>query len=219
MYKPNYEARVWYYEKIVETTIKNLIKNGFDAFYVSTKDEALKKILDMVPIEAKVGVGGSLTLREMGLIEILTKRGNSVAETWQPNLSKEVELEMRRKHLTSDVFISSTNAITMDGKLVNIDGTGNRVAAMIFGPKKVIIVASVNKIVKDVDEGIERVRNVAAPMNAKRYNKKTPCAITGLCDEKNCELPDRICKIITIIERRPTNTDTTIILVGEALGY
>ncbi|MCS7116784.1 MAG: lactate utilization protein [Nitrososphaerota archaeon] len=214
-----YEAKVWYNEKIVETTLKNLTKNGFNVLYVPKKEDALKKILEMVPIDAKVGVGGSLTIREMGLIEALKNRGNIVLDTWQPNLPKKDELEMRRNHLTSDVFISSTNALTIDGKLVNIDGVGNRVAAMIFGPKKVIVVAGINKIVKDVNEGIKRIRDLAAPLNAKRSNRKTPCALTGFCDEENCEPPDRICKVITIIERKPTETDTTLILVGEPLGY
>ncbi|MCX8192155.1 MAG: lactate utilization protein, partial [Nitrososphaerales archaeon] len=162
-----YEAKVWYNEKIVETTLKNLTKNGFNVLYVPKKEDALKKILEMVPMDAKVGVGGSLTIREMGLIEALKNRGNIVLDTWQPNLPKKDELEMRRNHLTSDVFISSTNALTIDGKLVNIDGVGNRVAAMIFGPKKVIVVAGINKIVKDVNEGIKRIRDLAAPLNAK----------------------------------------------------
>ena len=102
---------------------------------------------------------------------------------------------------------------------MNADGTGNRVAAMIFGPKKVIIVAGVNKIVKDVDEGLKRIRNVASPMNAKRLGRKSPCGLTGICIEDQCETPERLCHIITILERKPNETEMDIVLVGETLGY
>jgi len=214
-----HEARDWYTEKIVQATLKNLKKNGFTAFYVPSKEEALKKVLEMIPIDAKVGVGGSITTREIGLVKTLGERGNSVADAWQSGLSKDQLKEIRRSQLNSDVFISSSNAVTVDGKLLNVDGTGNRVAPMIFGPHKVIIVAGVNKIVKDVDEGLSRIRNVAAPMNANRLGRKTPCGLTGMCAEDRCEPPERLCNIITIIERRPHDTDTTVVLVGERLGY
>jgi len=214
-----YEARDRYTEKVVQVTLKNLEKNGFTAFYVPSKQEALKKVLEMIPIDAKVGVGGSVTVRELGLVKALNERGNPLADLWLPGLSREELKEIRRSQLTSDVFLTSSNAVTMDGKLLNADGTGNRVAAMIFGPRKVIIVAGVNKIVKDVDEGLRRIRNVAAPMNAIRLGLKSPCGLTGMCAEDRCEPPERLCNIITIIERRPNETDTTVVVVGERLGY
>jgi L-lactate utilization protein LutB len=214
-----YEARHWYSEKVVEATLKNLDSNGFFASYVPSKDEALRRVLGMIPADAMVGVGGSVTIREIGLVEALVQRGNSVADHWRSGLSEEQLKEVRRSQLTSDVFLSSSNAVTMDGKLLNADGTGNRVAAMIFGPRKVIIVAGVNKIVKDVDEGLRRIRNVAAPMNAKRLGYRSPCGLTGTCAEDRCERPERLCHIITILERRPNETDTSVVLVGETLGY
>ena len=213
------EARHWHSQKIVEVALNNLRKNGFTVFYVSSKAEALKKTLEMIPCDAKVGIGGSVTIREIGLPKALKERGNPLADNWQPNLSKEEVNEVRRSQLTSDFFLSSSNAVTMDGKLVNADGTGNRVAAMIFGPPKVIIVAGVNKIVKDAEEGIRRIRNVASPMNANRLGRDSPCGLKGTCVEDQCEPPERLCNIITILERRPDLTEISIILVGETLGY
>jgi hypothetical protein len=128
----------------------------------------------------------------------------------------EERFELSRKALTSDVFVASTNALTEDGKLLNVDATGNRVAAMFFGPKKVIIVAGVNKIVKDIDAAEKRVREWAAPQNAKRLNRKTPCAETGVCAD--CRSPQRICNIYVTLAKRPSRTEVVVILVGENLG-
>jgi L-lactate utilization protein LutB len=214
-----YETRGWYAEKIAQATLKNLQKNGFTALYASSKEEALKMVLQMIPIDAKVGVGGSVTIREIGLVKALVERGNSVADHWRSDLSVEESRKLRLSHLTSDVFLSSSNAVTMDGKLLNADGTGNRVASMIFGPRKVIIVAGVNKIVKGVNEGLERIRDIASPMNANRLGYKSPCGLTGMCNEDKCEPPERLCHVITIIERRPNETNTAVVLVGEPLGY
>jgi len=213
------QARGWHSEKIVQTTIQNLKKNGFTAIYTPTKEEAARKVLEMIPQGARVGIGGSVTIREMGLVKALTERGHTLADHWRAGLSREETKEARRSQLISDVFLTSSNAVTMDGKLLNIDGTGNRVAAMIFGPRKVIVVAGVNKIVKDMDEGVKRIRNIATPMNANRLGSKSPCALTGTCAEDECELPNRLCHIITILERKPNETDTTVVLVGENLGY
>jgi len=213
------KAKDWYSEKIIQTTLDNLKKNGFTTLYASTKEEATKKLLDLIPKEAKVGLGGSVTLREIGLVKALYERGSVLADHWRPGISKEESKQTRLNQLTSDVFLTSSNAITMDGKLLNIDGTGNRVGSMIFGPRRVIIVAGANKIVKDLDEALKRVRNVATPMNANRLKHKSPCALTGVCAEEQCETPERLCHIITILERRPSETDTTVLLVGERLGY
>ena len=132
-------------------------------------------------------------------------------------MSKEEVLEALRGEINSDVFLTSSNAVTMDGKLVNKDMIGNRVAAMIFGPKRVFVVVGVNKIVENVKEALERIERVAAPLNAKRLGVKTPCVETGYCTD--CDSPDRICRVTTIIERRPSRTDLTVVLVNENLGY
>jgi len=217
--KRMYVARDWYTEKMAQVTLKSLKKNGFAAFYAPSKEEALKRVLEMIPVHVNVGVGGSVTIREIGLVKALEERGNPLIDHWRSGLSEEELKEVRRSQLTSDVFLSSSNAVTMDGKLLNADGTGNRVAAIIFGPRKVIIVAGVNKIVKDVDEGLRRIRSLASPMNANRLGYKSPCGLTGICAEDHCEPPERLCHIITIIERKPNETDTTVMLVGERLGY
>ena len=124
---------------------------------------------------------------------------------------------MRRRILTADVFVCSSNAITEDGKLYNVDGTGNRVAAMTFGPRKVVLACGINKIVKDVDEAERRVREWAAPMNARRLGLETPCAKTGLCSD--CSSPQRICNIRSLLVKRPLRTDFTVLLIGERLGF
>ena len=214
------EAREWQTELILDRTVKALSKNGFEALHVPDKEEAVSMVLEMVPEGAIVGLGGSITLREMGLPEALRNRGNEVADHWEARergASPEEVLDIRRTQLNSDVFITSTNAITEAGELINIDGGGQRVAAMIFGPRKVIVVAGANKIARDLEEGLHRARNVAAPINAKRLNRRTPCAVTGTCSD--CDSEERICNATTIIHRRPRNTETTVILVGEKLGY
>jgi hypothetical protein len=214
------EAREWHEKLKVENTLKALERNGFEAKYYSTTQEALAGVLKMVPEGAMVGIGGSVTLREMGLINALEARGIAPADHWkagQLGASKDEIMELRRAHINSDIFITGTNAVTESGKLVNIDGTGQRVAAMIFGPRKVVVVAGVNKITVNLEEGLWRASNVAAPMNARRLHPKTPCAETGECDD--CVAPGRICNITTILHRRPSSTDLTVVLVGEKLGY
>jgi L-lactate utilization protein LutB len=208
----------WFIEERAQRAIKSLKNNGFDAIYLKTKEEALDKIMELIPKRSLVGIGGSVTVREIGLVDALIKRGDTLAEDWLKKYSMDEKLSIRRQQLTADVFLTSSNAITEDGELVNIDGLGNRVAAMIFGPKKVIVVAGINKIVKDSFEGVERIRNFSAPMNVKRVGGKTPCLLTGNCDLEECKPPNRHCHIITIMEKRPMKTDITVILVGEELG-
>ena len=126
-------------------------------------------------------------------------------------------LRIRRAQLTCDVFMTGSNAVTMDGKLVNVDGTGNRVAAMIFGPEKVIVVAGINKIVRDLDAAEERIRSVAAPVNNSRIGLPNPCVKTGEC--MDCQGPTRICNVTTIIGKRPNTTEMHVVIVGEDMGF
>jgi L-lactate utilization protein LutB len=209
--------RQWHMMTAVQRSLEALEKNGFTTLYASTKEQASREILRLIPADAVVGVGGSVTVRELGLVDALIARGNTVAQHWGTDLTPEERMDARRRQLTSDVFLTSSNAITEGGQLVNVDGGGQRVAAMIFGPKRVIVVAGVNKIVKDVDAAVRRIKEVAAPMNAKRLNRKTPCAETGVCSD--CESPERICSVTTIFDRRPSLTDVTVVIVGEELGY
>ena len=215
-----HNSREWVLQKRVERTLAALGKNGFDAIYVPTREEAVAEVLDLVPEGALVGVGGSVTVREIGILKILESRGNKIADHWEAHskkLAPEQVMKTRKLLLSSDVLLTSTNAVTEEGELVNTDHAGQRVAAMIFGPKKVVIVAGVNKIVRDVDEALERIRNTAAPMNAKRLNLPVPCTVSGVCSD--CNSQDRICNVTAIIERRPVHTDITVVLIGETLGY
>lgn len=207
----------WYIEKISRHVVEALRGNGFNAYFVKNKEEAVKKVLELVPQDAKVGIGGSMTIRELKLGEILAERGCKVFRHDIPGLSQEEKNRIRREELTSDVFLASANAVTLDGKIVSMDGTGNRVASMAFGPKKVILVVGINKIVKDVESAIWRIKNVAAPMNAKRLKRDVPCVEGGLCTD--CDGPGRICNVLLILEKKPTLTDYHIILVGEELGF
>ncbi len=153
----------------------------------------------------------------MGILERLEAQGNVLYNHWRPGLPKEEVLQIRKAQMTSDLFLSSTNAVTLNGELVNIDGVGNRVNSSVFGPGRVILVAGYNKIVDDVQEAIKRVKNVSAPLNARRLNIDVPCAKMGRCVD--CNSPNRICRVIVIHERRPSLTDILIILVGEELGF
>ena len=161
-------------------------------------------------------MGGSVTLRQTGLIEALEKRNIKLILTATAPVSDEERLEAIRKGFSTDIFLSSTNAVTEDGKIFNVDATGNRVGAMFVGPKKVLIVAGVNKIVKDIEAAEKRLKEWAAPQNAKRLGRKTPCVETGVCAD--CSSPDRICNIYVTLAKKPARTDVTIILVGENLG-
>lgn len=212
------EEKKWFNDYRIQRTVKALESNGFKTIIASDKNEALVEALKLIPEKAKVGIGGSVTVREVGLVQELSKRGNEVLENWSRKVTPEEDMTIRKGHLTCDIFITSSNAITEDGKLVNIDGMGNRVASMIFGPKKVIVIAGINKIVKEVHAGIDRIRNIAAPMNVKRAGGTTPC-VTDVCDLEKCQPPNRHCHVITIIEKIPVKTDTTIILVKEELGF
>ena len=211
------EFKVWHNETIGKKTVEALVKNNFQAAYCQTKQEAVEQILALIPGEATVGIGGSWTVGELGLLDKLAARGNTMFNHGLPNLRAETRLELRRKQLTCDVFLTGTNDVTMDGRLVNTDGIGNRVASMIFGPKKVVIVVGVNKIVKDVAEAEQRIRLYAAPINNKRLNTPNPCTTTGEC--MNCQGPTRICNVTTIISKRPVLTDIHIVVVGEDLGF
>jgi len=205
------------YFKRCQLALTALKANGFEAIYADNSKEALDKVMFLIPKEAKVGIGGSVTARDIGLVEAIEKQNNIIFMDWEKTLELKEKLKVGKAALTSDVYLTSSNAITLQGQLVNIDGTGNRVSAMIFGPKKVIIVAGANKLVDTLDEAFARIRNIAGPLNGKRLNLKTPCALTGKCTD--CNSPDRMCNVTVILEKKPDLSDITIVLVGENLGY
>jgi hypothetical protein len=203
-------------EKQVERTISALKKNNFEALFVPDAKAALEEVMRRIPDGATVGVGGSVTLNQIGLLDALGKRNIRLIWPFQQARNDEERIELVRKSFSSDIFLSSTNAVTEDGKLFNVDATGNRVGAMFIGPKSVIVISGVNKIVKDIEAAEKRVKEWTAPQNAKRLKRKTPCVETGVCAD--CSSPDRICNIYVTLAKRPSRTDVIIILVGEKLG-
>jgi L-lactate utilization protein LutB len=206
---------------VVDTLLEALKNNRFDAVFVKNRQEALQCILDRVPPGSIVGAGDSLTLKEIGIFEELERRNFTVYWPFDKKVAKEKRRNIARKALLADVFLSGSNAITMDGKIVNVDASGNRVAGMIFGPKKAIIIVGINKIVENLDKAFERIRNVAAPLNAKRIREERgwellPCVKAERCVDCNAE--NRICNITAIIEKKPRAIDVSVIIVGEELG-
>jgi len=206
----------WFQEKQVERTIHALKKNNFEALFVPDSKGALGEVMRQIPDGSTVGVGGSVTLTQIGLLDALERRNVQLIWPIQQAKNMDERMELFRKSFSSDFFLTSTNAITEDGKLFNVDATGNRVGAMFIGPKKTIVVSGVNKIVRDIGAAEKRVREWTAPQNAKRLNRKTPCVETGVCAD--CSSPDRICNIYVTLAKRPSRTEVFIILVGEKLG-
>ena len=209
--------RMWWIEERAKKTVEKLQAHQFKAIYVKTKADAVEEIWKYITPKQKIGIGGSVTIRELGILDQLEAQGCTLHNHWQPGLSKEDSLQVRKSQMVSDVFLSSVNAITLNGELVNIDGVGNRVNASSFGPGKIILVAGHNKIVDDVQEAIKRIKNVAAPINAKRLNLDLPCAKLGRCVD--CNSPNRICCIVVVHERKPLISDVLVIIVGEELGF
>ncbi|MEA2038259.1 MAG: lactate utilization protein, partial [Thermodesulfobacteriota bacterium] len=205
--------RTWLWEKLGEKCIKNLRKNGFDAHFVSTIDEVRQFILQTVSGYETFGFGGSDTTRALGVLEELRALGKTIHDHWQEGLSKEEVLGIRLQQGRCDCFLCSANAISATGEVVNVDGIGNRTSAMAFGPKKVIIVAGMNKVTPDLESSLKRIREIAAPMRAKSLAMETPCAETGICSD--CNSPQRICRITTILHRKPLLTDVSVILVNQ----
>jgi hypothetical protein len=201
----------------IQKTIEALQANNIECVFVQNKQEALKKALEMIPVGAKVGLGGSVTVEQVGLLAQLRSGKYTLYDQYEAGIDMEENMRRRRAGLTAQYFVTGTNAITMDGQLVNVDGLGNRVAAQAFGPEKVILVAGKNKIVKDVHEAFDRLEKIAAPINAKRVNAASPCTDTGVCID--CDSPARICNIYTIIRRMMIPGRITLILVNDSLGF
>ena len=199
------------------TVVSALEKRGFEAYYCATKEEALEKAISVIPKEHTVGWGGSMSIGEIGLVDRLRKDGYTLIDR---DLGKtpEEKTALMRKVLSADTFITGTNALTENGMLLNVDGNGNRDAAITFGPKSVVVIAGINKVVRDIDAAVARIRTTAAPINATRFpGLKTPCAATGKCGE--CLSDDCICAHwVTTRMSKPKNR-IKVILVGEELGF
>jgi YkgG family uncharacterized protein len=208
----------WSYEKQCLRTVKALQKNGFTASYYQDPQEAARHILKEAETAATIGLGGSHSVADLNLRDRFREMGKELLIPKGPGNTPEKAMEIRRRQLTCDLFLCGTNAVTLSGCLVNIDNTGNRVGAMMFGPRKVIVVAGRNKIVAGtIEDAIRRVKDKASPPNARRLEFNTPCATTGFCED--CSSPQRICRIISIMERKPARTDVQVLVVNEDMGY
>lgn len=228
---PTQEETRWFNRKLVERCQKVLERNNIKCHYVGNRRAARDKLLDLIPEGVTIGAGGSRTLVEVGIMDALEKRGGhrihspfrKDGKDYHPPLETVLTdiAEIGKLALTADVFLTGINAITLDGKLVATDGFGNRVAALIWGPERVIVVAGANKIVADVDAALKRVKEVAAPINAHRLEKQhgyppTPCGITGICvDCKDI----RHCTYTVIVECQTFPQRIEVVLIGESLGY
>ena len=202
-------------EKLGEKVVKALNNRFFEASYVNSKEEALNKALSYIPEGAVVSWGGTSTAKEIGLIDALHKGNYQLLD--RDAAEGEEKSEIARQALLSDYYIMSSNAISEDGQLVNIDGNGNRVAALIFGPKNVIVIAGINKVAKNIEDAMQRARTIAAPINRQRFPGETPCKINGSCGD--CKSLESICaQIVTTRICKPQGR-IKVILVGENLGF
>lgn len=204
----------------LERCLKNLLANGFDAFIAEDRFQAkevfLHQILPELPVKT-VSWGDSMTMENIAVFDELAKRQDvSIIKTFEQGVPWRELIERRRQALLCDLFITGTNAVTECGKLVNLDMIGNRTAAISFGPKKVVIFVGKNKLTKDLTGGMNRVRNVAAPLNAQRHDFQTPCAKTGKCH--NCSSPQRICNTWSIMEKCFPKGRIKVVLINEDLG-
>ncbi|MBE6072751.1 MAG: lactate utilization protein [Clostridium butyricum] len=208
---------LWVNEQRILRTIKELEKNNMNGYLVKSREELIKKVEEIVEPKSKVSCGGSMTLFETGIIDYLRSGNYEFLDRYEEGLSKEQVKEIFRQSFLCDAYFTSTNAITENGEIYNVDGNGNRVAAMLYGPDKVIIVAGVNKIVTNIEEAVARTKHYASPINAKRLNTETPCAKIGQCID--CDSNKRICNEYTLIKKQMNKERIHVIFMNDNLGY
>ncbi len=208
-----------FHRKRAGRVIENMKRRNIDGAYFPDRRGAISHICGLIPAGATVGLGGSVTIVESGLVDALRGLDAKLLDRYKDGVSPEEVFEMRRRGMTADVFIASCNAISYDGRLVNQDGLGNRVGGIIFGPEKVILMAGMNKLVPTVEDGARRIKEYVAPLNSVRFGADTPCARTGFCDDEACFPPSRICNQLTVIEASAAPGRITVVLVGEELGF
>lgn len=203
-------------ERVAQTIIKNLKRRHIEGFYCASAQEAVKKVSELIEDGSSVTWGGTMTIRDLGIPDFLRKRGTLQVLDRDLVKTPEEKRDMYLRAFSADVYLSSANAISEDGVIVNIDGNGNRVAAITWGPKKVIFVIGLNKVAQNVEAALARARSTASPTNAARFDIKTPCQIDGVCH--NCNSPESICNYVHFLRNSP-NGRHTVVLVGENLGY
>jgi hypothetical protein len=227
------EAKEVIYQRLARRAVEALAKRNIRAHFVQDRSEALSAILAMIPDKASIGIGDSITMEQIGVLDKLEEQGGHPIFNpfrFLPDRrfadSTEVRVQIMRQALQADVFLTGSNAVTLDGKIVNIDARGNRVAGIIFGPKKVILAVGANKIAPDVDQALKRIKNAAAPRNAERHflekhtEQELPCARSGMC--LDCSSPHRICCFVSIIEWQRDVYEKeriNLFVVGEELGF
>lgn len=205
-----------YYEKRAQVLLKNLSSRHFEGYYCPDRASALEKALELIPAGASVGWGGALSAEQIGLLEAV-RRGDFRAIDRDTATSAEERSEMMRQCLLTDFFITGANALSLDGQMVNIDGMGNRVAAIVYGPQNVLVIAGMNKVADTLEAAVTRARTVAAPMNKQRFASQTPCEITGACAD--CKSEGCICNQMLITRNSKPAGRIKVILVGEELGF
>ena len=205
-----------FYEKRAQILVKNLKNRHFEAWYCPDRATALEKALELIPETATVGWGGATSAVQIGLMDAVRNGGY---KTYDRDTCATVEdrVKMMKKCLTADVFLTGANAISLDGQMVNIDGNGNRVAAIVYGPDSILVIAGMNKVVDTLDDAITRARTIAAPMNQQRFPNQTPCQVTGSCAD--CKAEECSCNQILITRHCRPAGRIKFIIVGEELGF
>ena len=203
-------------QRLAERMMKNLKRRNMDAYYCPTTEEAVRKVSELIADGSSVTWGGSMTIRDMGIPQVLRERGTLNVLDRDLIEDRNEVVKIYEQAFTADVYLSSVNAISEDGVIVNIDGNGNRVAAITWGPKKVIFIVGMNKVAQTVEAALQRARSTAAPTNAARFDIKTPCQTDGVCH--NCNSADSICNYVHFLRNSPRGKHT-VVLVGEELGY
>jgi len=204
-----------YYEKRAKRLIAKLQERHFDAYYCKNREETLCQALALIPEGSTVGWGGAMSAQQIGLMDALRSGNYRVIDRDRTNTPEERKAAMKQC-LLADVFITGANALSMDGQMVNIDGMGNRVAAIVYGPESVIVVAGMNKVADTLEDAIHRARTVAAPINKQRFPGETPCLVTGVCGD--CKSENSICNQILLTRNSRPAGRIKVILVGEELG-
>ena len=211
------EMNTWHGHTLGMKTVEALRKNRFDATFFETREEAAKVVREMITSGQEIAFGGSQSAKQLNLQQMVTEAGAIILDHNAEGLSEEQKIDVMRRQQICDVFICSSNAISLQGELFNIDGNGNRVAAMAFGPRRVIVIAGINKLVADEEAAWQRIRTIAAPINFKRLNRPNPCAKHGVC--MNCNLPTRGCNIYVATRRKPPMMEFSVFIVNETLGF
>lgn len=207
-------------DKNIESLEKIWQRRNIQGFYCGNKNEALDKIMAIIPVSANVGISGSVTLEQLGIAKQLEARGNKVFNQYKAGISREENLELRRQGSQAEYYLASANAVSLKGELVFFSGYGNRIAGISYA-KNVIVVCGINKITADIDEALRRAREYATPLNCKRLNWNSPCFKDGICRKEICLFPEykRMCCQILIIEAEVMPERLKVILVGENLGF